>query len=100
MSDMGNGFAGIPEHLHLSNIPKGGIMAHQPKWSVTIEDVRGTYVILVFRGQSKEGIGSADDLDAALDIAKELFVDCRKHRGESPAAQPTPSQPTGSSHES
>jgi len=60
-----------------------------PKWSLTIEDVRGTYVILVNRGRSKEGFATADDLDTALDMAKELYLDCRKYRGYPALCKPS-----------
>lgn len=53
-----------------------------PKWSLTIEDVRGVFVILVRLGRNLEGTGTADDFEMALEIGKELYGACRDFRKE------------------
>ena len=52
-----------------------------PNWSIVIED-KGAYTFTVMYGNSVEGVGSADDLDTCLDMARECYWDCRKHRKE------------------
>lgn len=70
-------------------------MSNQPKWSIHIEDVHGTVVFVVMRGRSKEGCGSAGNIDAAMEMAKELYFDCRAfHKEPFSTNAPLPTAPT------
>lgn len=58
-------------------------MAYVSKWRIEIEDIRGTWVFVVMLGKSKEGTGSADDIDTCMEMAKESYLDCIKYKTNS-----------------
>jgi predicted RNase H-like HicB family nuclease len=48
-----------------------------PKWAITLEWIRGNWVVLVTYGRGPvRGCTTADDLDTAMTMAKELFEGC------------------------
>ena len=51
--------------------------SHRPKWRITLEWIRGNWVILIMHGKGPvHGCTTADDLQTAMSMAAELFEGC------------------------